>query len=204
MSSDIGAVMISFNDALNSSGKTTNFHLAPKVLSNSCSNTDEGQESDTTSEESDQEEQEHNDLFLEEYFHQQFLRMQALYPPTFKSKLGNQNQNLQETGRLPTSSIKFADTTKSSSVKASVNTKARFIPTIPTYNSVQEKERRRILLQESALKGSNTANPSQRISKKVMNFKNEKKEKVVNPSGTVPDIHKLIKKFGGFLRGTAK
>jgi hypothetical protein len=200
MSSDIGAVMISFNDALNSTGKTTNFHSAPKVLGNSYSNTDEGQESDTTSEESDQEE--HNDLFLEEYFHQQFLRMQALYPPTFKSKLGNQDHNLQETERLPTSHSKFADTTKSSSVKTSVSTKARFIPTIPTYNS--EKERRRILLQESALKGSNTANPSQRISKKVMNYKNEKKEKVVNPSGTVPDIHKLIKKFGGFLRGTAK
>ena len=194
MSSDIGAVMISFNDALNSPGKTTNFHSAPKVLDNSCSNTttDEGQESDTTSEDSDQEE--HNDLFLEEYFHQQFLRMQALYPPTFKSKLGNQNPNLQETGRLPSA-------TKSSSLKTSVNTKSRLIP---TYNSVQDKERRRILLQESALKSNNTANPSQRISKKVMNYKNEKKEKVVNPSGSVPDIHKLIKKFGGFLRGTAK
>ena len=203
MSSDIGAVMVRFNDALNS---TTNFHSAQEVMNNSCSNTDEEQESDATSEDSEQEE--HNDLFLEEYFHQQFLKMQALYPPTFKSKVSNSdlNQNLQETRRSP-SPTKLANATKSSSMKTSVKTKTRLIPTIPTYNTLQEKEKRRIVLQETAFKGNKTVTTSQRISKKVMSYKSDKKEKVVTPSSSsssVPDIQKLIKKFGGFLRGTAK
>jgi hypothetical protein len=35
------------------------------------------------------EEAERYKVFLREYFHKQFLRMQALYPPSFKSKLSN-------------------------------------------------------------------------------------------------------------------
>ena len=52
-------------------------------------------ESDTTDEISDEEYEEQCELFLQEYFHQQFLKMQAIYPPTFKSKLRQfQDSNL--------------------------------------------------------------------------------------------------------------
>jgi hypothetical protein len=202
MSSDIGAVMINFDDALCYSA-TANFQSTGKVLDNSCSNTDE-EESDTTSEDSDQE---HNDLFLEEYFHQQFLRMQALYPPTFKSKINIQRQ-------IPTQTTKNLDAPKSSlSVKSFTTTKSRPVSTIPSYSTQQEREKRRnILLQESAQKGSKTANPSPpRISKKIMSYKHDKKGRdaaaaaaATPPTGTMPEIQKLMKRFGGFLRGAAK
>ena len=204
MSSDIGAVMINFDDALCYSA-TANFQSTGKILDNSCSNTDE-EESDTTSEDSDQE---HNDLFLEEYFHQQFLRMQALYPPTFKSKINIQRQ-------IPTQTTKNLDAPKSlQSVKSFTTTKSRPVPTIPSYSTQQEREKRRnILLQESAQKGSKTANPSPpRISKKIMSYKHDKKGRdaaaaaaaaATPPTGTMPEIQRLMKRFGGFLRGAAK
>ena len=203
MSSDIGAAVINFDDALCYSA-TANFQSTGKVLDNSCSNTDE-EESDTTSEDSDQE---HNDLFLEEYFHQQFLRMQALYPPTFKSKINIQRQ-------IPTQTTKNLDAPKSlQSVKSFTTTKSRPVSTtIPSYSTQQEREKRRnILLQESAQKGSKTTNPSPpRISKKIMSYKHDKKGRdaaaaaaTTPPTGTMPEIQRLMKRFGGFLRGAAK
>lgn len=45
-------------------------------------------ESDTTEDLSDDDsfDADQNEIFLQEYFHQQYLRMQAIYPPSFKSK----------------------------------------------------------------------------------------------------------------------
>lgn len=50
---------------------------------------DESADETTTTDQSDESDQdaEQNEQFLQEYFHQQFLKMQAIYPPTFKSKV---------------------------------------------------------------------------------------------------------------------
>ena len=64
-------------------------------------------ESDTTEDLSDDDsfDADRNEIFLQEYFHQQYLRMQAIYPPSFKSKekkfegnciINSQNNNYEE------------------------------------------------------------------------------------------------------------
>lgn len=58
-----------------------------------------------------------NELFLEEYFHQQYLKMQAIYPPSFKSKVKFTHHELE---------AKFSgDTSPSSSSVRFFNEKER-------------------------------------------------------------------------------
>mmetsp|Transcript_6753 Transcript_6753/g.10041 ORF Transcript_6753/g.10041 Transcript_6753/m.10041 type:complete len:194 (-) Transcript_6753:142-723(-) len=79
--------MMNYNNS--TTRAATSYQHSP---ANSNYASDYSDESDATTEQSEESDQdaEQNELFMQEYFHQQYLKMQAIYPPTFKSKVKQQ------------------------------------------------------------------------------------------------------------------